>query len=344
MFEEILKSEPKFRREQIYLAWFDARLKSFGDITTLSKNLREQIKNEPWITVKEKIIQTSKVDGTRKALLELHDGQTIETVLMLRPSKKDDGEAKLRYTICISSQVGCPMACSFCATGKLGFKRNLDYREIIDQFRFWQNILHAEGEGEIDNLVLMGQGEPLLNYDNVKLALQILIKQAKLGPRKITISSVGIPEKMQQMVEDKDFPPVRFALSLHSAITETRKQLIPSHRPDFFDWLKVWAKKYHIAFPSRTHFIGLEYTMMKGINDDTKHLKALIKIASNVGKVRVNLIPYNTACADGLSATEFDTMKMWQTKLNDCGIVCTIRRSQGQDIAAACGQLSNKYK
>lgn len=341
--EEIIKAEPKFRRDQIYHAWFDKNIDGFSNITTLSKNLREKLADEPWFVVKSKIIQKSEIDGTRKALIEFSDGKFVETVLMPRVSKKLDHPDELRYTICISSQVGCPMACVFCATGKLGLKRNLTYREIIDQVRFWMKTLWDENnETQIDNIVLMGQGEPLLNYENVKLALQILIKHGEFAPRKVTLSTVGVIPSMERMVTDKDFPPVRFALSLHSADPDTRLSIIPSHKKGFLEFLIEWSKKYHASFPSKTHFVGLEYIMLKGINDDDKQLKALTKLACKVGLVRVNLIPYNPGANDKFQGTDMETIKMWQKKLNDHDIVCTIRRSQGLDIDAACGQLANK--
>lgn len=343
--EEIVKSEPAYRLDQIYLAWFDKNIQNFSEITTLSKNLREQLVGEPWMTVKQKVLQTSEIDGTRKALLEFSDGKVVESVLMPRASKKEWPDDRPRYTICVSSQVGCPMACAFCATGKLGFTRNLSYREIIDQMRYWQQILWDNDQGEIDNIVFMGQGEPLLNLGNVKLALKILVKYAKIGQRKITLSTVGIPEAMEKMVTEKDFPAVRFALSLHSALPESRLAIIPSNRPGFLDFLVDWAKKYHNAFPSRTHFIGIEYIMLKGVNDDAEHLKALIKLVLKLGSVRVNLIPYNaSSCNDFFEGTDFTSIQSWQKKMNDQNITCTIRRSQGLDIDAACGQLANKDK
>ncbi len=342
-FEEAIKSEPAYRRDQIYLAWFDKNIHSFSEITTLSKNLREQLATEPWMTVKEKVLQTSQNDGTRKALLEFSDGRVVESVLMPRISKKQIPGDRPRYTICVSSQVGCPMACTFCATGKLGFARNLTYREILDQMRYWQQILWEKNEGEVDNIVFMGQGEPLLNYENVKLTLKILIKYAKIGQRKITLSTVGVPESMNKMVTEKDFPAVRFALSLHSALAETRATIIPSNRAGFLDFLVDWTKKYHAAFPSRTHFIGLEYIMLKDVNDDAKHLNALIKLALKLGSIRVNLIPYNpSSCNDAFQGTAIADIQNWQKKMNDHSITCTIRRSQGLDIDAACGQLANK--
>ncbi len=343
--EDIIKDEPAFRRQQIYLAWFDKNIHSFEEITTLSKDLRAKLKNIPWMTVKERVLQQSKIDGTRKALLEFADGRVVESVLMPRVSKKMIPGDKPRYTICVSSQVGCPMACTFCATGKLGFSRNLTYREIIDQMRYWQELLWKTEEGKVDNIVFMGQGEPLLNYNNVKLALNILIKGAEIGPRKITVSTVGLAETMNKMVDDKHWPPVRFALSLHSAINENRTSIMPSNRADFLDFLVDWSKRYHLAFPSRTHFIGIEYIMLGGVNDSPKNLDALIKLVQKMGSVKVNLIPYNPGSKkDFFGATPIETIKHWQEKMNQKNIICTVRRSQGLDIAAACGQLANLDK
>ncbi len=339
--EKILLTEPTYRRKQIYAAWFDKKTKGYNEITTLPIGLKEKLKKSSWLTVESIDWQESKDDSTVKVLLKLEDGNTVESVLMGRINKKENREAETRNTICISTQVGCPMGCVFCATGVMGFKRNLTAREIIDQYRFWQDYLIEKKQGEIDNVVLMGQGEPLLNYDNVKDALNTLLTYTNLGPRQITLSTVGVKNGMEQMLTDKDFPPVRFALSLHSAIAETRLQMIPSHPPDFFTWLPNWADDFHKKFPGRSHFIGLEYTLVQGKNDDNKHLKALIKLASKLGRVRINLIPCNPANPE-LSGTEKNILESWQQKLMESGFTCTIRRSQGQDIAAACGQLANK--
>lgn len=339
--EKIITDEPTYRRKQIYAAWFDEKIKNYNDITTLPKGLKDKLKNIPWLTVKSTLWQESKDDQTIKILLELEDGNAIESVLMGRINKKEKREQDSRYTICVSTQVGCAMGCVFCATGKMGFKRSLTYREIIDQYRFWQNYLIEKKLGKIDNIVLMGQGEPLLNYNNVKEALNTILAYTELGPRQITLSTVGVKAGMEKILTDEEFPGVRFALSLHSAINETRSKMIPSHSPDFLNWLPTWAKNFHKKFPGRSHFIGLEYTLVANKNDDAKHLKALIKLASNLGKVRINLIPCNPANPE-LSGTEKNILESWQKKLMDSGFTCTIRRSQGQDIAAACGQLANK--
>ena len=340
LLEEILKNEPKYKIDQIWQGKFNPALNSFAEITTLSKDLREKIKDFPWLSVKQILLQKSKSDNTQKALLELSDGLTIETVLMGRINKRETREDDFRNTICLSTQVGCGMGCAFCATGKMGFKRNLTVDELVDQFRFWQKYLFDNGGGEVDNIVLMGQGEPLLNYDNVKEALNLFIKYGSIGQSKITMSTCGIIPGMKKMIEDKDFPPVRFALSLHSAIGEIRKKIMPSHTDNFFDFLIEWSKQYHAKFTSRTQFIGLEYAFLFGVNDDDKNLKALIKLASKLGRVRINLIPYNDTTGIFVGS-DMEILKKWQKKLMESGFTVTIRLSQGQDIAAACGQLQN---
>lgn len=209
----------------------------------------------------------------------------------------------------------------------------------------------------------MGQGEPLLNYDNVKRALNILLQNTDLGETKITVSTAGVPHAMEKLLTDEDFPPVRWALSLHSAIEESRKQIMPSHKKGFLEWLVDWAKKYHERFPSRSHFIGFEYIMLSGVNDDEKHLQALVKLCKKMPYFRINLIPYNRTTDEAQPHDEIvvppppkpedngfrlfdrtppELIDHWHTTLMNAGFTSTVRYSQGQDIAAACGQLRNK--
>lgn len=369
---KILNGQPPYRLKQIHKAWFDLNINNYDQITTLPKDLREKIKNISWLSVKEKIILKSKLDNTHKAILKLSDGHTIETVLMGREDKKVSSTKNERYTICVSTQVGCPMGCVFCATGSMGFKRNLTTQEIIDQYRFWQryfnnntlpiNPLDVRCKKnttptpnslpfiphssflipQISNIVLMGQGEPLLNYDNVKEAINIILNNTDIGPSKITLSTVGIMNAMDKILTDKDFPPIRFALSLHSAREEIRQQIIPSHQIGFLDWLITWTKKYHQTHPSRSHFIGLEYTLLKNMNDSEEDLKALKKLASKLGHIRINLIPYNTSPNQTLNPSQQSVPEKWRDELMKSGFTVTIRHSHGQDINAACGQLQNK--
>lgn len=339
--DKLIASEPKYRRDQICRALFDPKIESFSEITTLPKELREALAKLPWLPLALIALNESEDSRTKKALLRLHDGELVETVLMRRQSKKADFSNE-RYTVCLSTQIGCVMRCSFCATGNLGFRRNLTVDEIIGQFRFWQRHLWQKHEGKIDNIVLMGQGEPLLNYESVKASLNLFLKYSGIGPRKITLSTAGVIAGMDKMVADPDFPPVRFALSLHSAIPEDRKELVPSQPPGFFEFLIDWSKEYHKRWPSRTHFIGIEYVFIKGVNDSEKHLAALHKLLAKLGRVRLNLIPLNYH-GGIFKPTPPEEIKRWQKKLMERGYTVTIRLSQGQDIAAACGQLRNIY-
>ena len=179
---KIIEKEPKYRREQIERAWFDVKLNSFEEITTLPKDLRERLKICLGLRWRFKKLQESQTGPTQKAVVELSDGELIETVLMGRENKAQKNR-DWRYTICVSTQAGCPMGCVFCATGACGFRRNLTAEEIIDQYRFWRKRLPAETP--IDNIVLMGQGEPLLNYDNVKRALKVILKIPLLARAKL---------------------------------------------------------------------------------------------------------------------------------------------------------------
>lgn len=341
--EKIISEEPKYRKKQIYTAFFDPRLNSFEEVSTLPKDLRQKLSVLPWLPVELVVLQESKIDDSKKALLVLADGQRIETVLMGRESKKSTRPSERRYTVCLSSQVGCPMGCAFCATGALGWQRNLTAEEIIGQYRFWQRFLYKKNaSNKIDNIVFMGQGEPLLNYQEVKTAVNLILQHTDVGPTKITLSTVGVEAGMKQILTDDDFPPVRFALSLHNAVVEERKKMIPSQSNYFFDFFVKWAKDYRKKFPSRTHFIGLEYVFIADWNDSQKHLKALISLASRLGKVRINLIPLNSI-NEKMRSSETEKMKEWQKKLMAAGFVVTIRLSQGVDISAACGQLKNSY-
>ncbi len=345
--KEALAHEPAFRLRQIQAAWFDEHVHGYSEISTLPVGLREALAAFPWMSVVTHTLLISKQDNTRKALLKLGDGQYIETVIMGRRSLKvtDATGALDRYTICVSSQAGCPMRCVFCATGKQGFKRNLSAQEIVDQYRFSTDILRPEG-ARVANMVFMGQGEPLLNYQNVKEATKILLANTDLGETKITVSTAGVPSVMEQVLTD-DFPPVRWAISLHSAIEESRKEIMPSNKPGFLEFLVKWANTYHVRFPSRTHFIGLEYIMLGGVNDDEAHLQALIALARRMPHIRINLIPYNSISDEPVdnktifARTSSERIEYWHATLMNAGFTSTIRYSQGQDIAAACGQLKN---
>ncbi len=346
--KELLADEPRYRQAQVHKAWFDPSIHGYDQISTLPITLREKLVKFPWMSVEQYTLLTSKEDNTRKLLLKLHDAQYVEMVVMgrVKVNQPENEKVPFRYTICVSSQAGCPMQCAFCATGKQGFKRNLSVPEIVDQYRFAQKMLAPSGD-RVANMVFMGQGEPLLNYENVKEAVKILLANTDLGETKITVSTAGVPSVMEKVLID-DFPPVRWAISLHSAIEESRKEIMPSHKKDFLEFLVDWTNAYNKKFPSRTHFIGLEYIMLHGVNDDNRHLDALIKLGKRMPHIRINLIPYNRIGDDPVdNKTVFDRtpaerINHWHESLMNAGFTTTVRYSQGQDIAAACGQLRNK--
>jgi len=258
--------------------------------------------------------------------MTLDDGLKIETVLM----KLND-----RYTVCLSSQVGCPLGCSFCATGALGFKRNLSDQEIINQAILWARYLKPQGVA-IDNLVFMGMGEPFLNYDNVMKAIKFLNSQNSLniGARKISISTVGIIEGIKKMAQEPW--QLNLAISLHATRDNLRSELIPTNK-------KYSIKKIIQAVDDYIEETGrkvmFEYLMIKDVNDSDEEAKALVGLM-RAPLYMVNLIPYNSTGKFKASST--DRITKFKQILIDGRVNVTLRRSLGQDISAACGQLAGK--
>lgn len=295
------------------------------------------------MTVQEFRLLSSVRQDTFKAALTLDDGARIETVLMKN--------ARGQWTVCVSSQVGCAMACTFCATGTMGFTRNLSEDEIVDQYRYWNMFLRKRTElpQRISNIVFMGMGEPLSNVEAVKGALHMLLKYTDLGPTHITVSTVGLIPMLRQLLTDAEWPPVRLAVSLHSAVPETRRRLMPTSYETFLDDLVVWADAYFEGNESRRRHLTFEYLMLSRVNDDERHAEALIRFARRVGKVRINLIPYNYSPQNpqriaGQAGTVYreslpGDFARFEEQLNGAGITVTRRRTMGDDIAAACGQL-----
>jgi len=332
-FHTLFPQAPAFRLRQIEEVLFDASKKSFLDISSLPLPMRTLLEAEcPWLTVKEVQVLESIKRDTCKAVVSLEEGYRIETVLMRN--------ARGQFTVCVSSQVGCAMACTFCATGTMGFLRNLSSDEIVDQIRFWNIFLlqHPQYSGRISNVVFMGMGEPLANYENVKEAIRQLLLYTDLGPTHITVSTVGLRPMMNKILSDESWPAVRLAVSLHSADANTRTQMMPSSYEEFLEKLEQWTKLYFQKFESRRRHLTFEYVMLSKINDTKEHAEALIQFARKVGKVRINLIPYNftgSIYRDSLPG-DFDR---FEKALQDAHITVTRRRTMGDDISAACGQL-----
>lgn len=295
--------------------------------------MRETLRaNVPWMSVREVIVQESLKKDTFKALLEVTGKNNIETVLM---QNRRGG-----WTICVSSQVGCAMRCTFCATGKMGLTRNLLADEIIDQYRFWIQFLLKRPElpQRISNIVFMGMGEPLANYENVKEVLKTILKETDIGKTRITVSTVGVLPRLEQILTDENWPHVRLAVSLHSADPKTRKDIVPTSYDDFLPKLTNWAQRYLLKFGNRRHHLTFEYVMLRGINDTAHHAKLLSELIKKIGKVRVNLIPYNFTGGEFQTSTPQGVSDFF-AYLENHGVTVTTRRTMGDDIAAACGQL-----
>ncbi len=338
LFLETFPDAPRYRQGQFFEAFFEPQYQSFEDVTTLSKTLRLELSQYiPWMTLTRRHVTASQTKDTFKALLETEDHQMIETVLM----KNSRGF----WSVCVSSQVGCAMACTFCATGKMGFTRNLTADEIIDQYRFWMYYLARDIslEQRISNIVYMGMGEPLANYENVKLSLQLLLQYTDMGPTRLTVSTVGLIPALEKLLTDPEWPPVRLAVSLHSADSETRKNIMPSSYDSFLEKLTEWTKKYFEKFDTRRRHLTFEYVMLSGVNDTEMHAKKLIQFSHTIGKVRINLIPYNDTKSK-YATSESRPLLDFEARLQKAGLDVTRRKTKGADIAAACGQLATLNK
>lgn len=317
--------ESKFRARQIHNWIYLKSISNVDDMTDLSKKTRDKINEIARITdvnIKQK--QVSK-DGTIKYLIEFADGKCVETVLM-----RFDNRANL--TACVSSQVGCAVNCKFCATAKMGFVRNLTTREIIEQIL----TIQRDTGLKVSNVVFMGQGEPLLNLDNVLNAIEILNKNFQISVRRITVSTSGIIPNIKKLAE-MDFQST-LAVSLHAPTHELRKELMPIENKYNIDDLMKTLKSYVEKTGRR---ITIEYTLIKGFNDTVECAKNLAKILIGL-KSNINLIIYNPNEKDDFEKPTKEAIHKFKYILEQSGKKVTIRLERGSDIDAACGQLSNK--
>lgn len=319
--------ESKYRARQLHNWLYLKSVKSFDEMTDISKKTREKISELAEITdVKIKNKQIS-VDGTIKYLLEFSDGNCVETVLM-----RFDNRANL--TACVSSQVGCACNCKFCATAKLGFIRNLTPREIIEQVL----TIQRDTGLKVTNIVFMGQGEPLLNLDNVLKAIDIFNNDFVIGIRRLTVSTCGIIPQINKLAE-MDFQPT-LAISLHAPMHSIRKELMPIENKYPLSELMPALKNYVSGTGRR---ITIEYTLIKDFNDSVECAKELSKLLIGL-KANINLIIYNPNDKDTFEKPSKETVQKFKYILEQSGKKVTIRLERGSDIDAACGQLSNKYK
>ena len=325
----VSQGDKAFRGNQVYEWLWSKSAHSFADMTNISKQTRDQLEENFVINhIKVDNMQRSK-DGTVKNAVKLHDGLIVESVLIPTES---------RTTACVSSQVGCSLDCEFCATARLKRMRNLNADEIYDQVAaINQESLHYYNH-KLSNIVYMGMGEPLINYNNVMKSIEMITSEEGLGmsPKRITVSTSGLPKMIKKLADDE----VKFnlAVSLHSAIEDTRNKIMPFSKnfplTDLRESLEYWYEKTQ----SRVTY---EYVVWRDINDKQEDINALVQFCSYI-PCKVNLIEYNPIDDGEYQQASNKAIDDYVYTLEKNGIVVNVRRSRGKDIDAACGQLANK--
>lgn len=349
--------QPAFRTRQILKWLYQQGADSYEEMTNLPATLRELLGESHPLYTAEVVNRQISRDGTRKYVVRFHDHTEVETVAMpsfpppfdsdtrvdhdlhhiehplLEDGLTDSSTGKL--TVCVSSQAGCPMGCTFCATGKEGFARNLLPGEIVDQILIAQKDMSTR----ISNVVVMGQGEPFLNYDAVIAALKIINSPdgLNIGSRRITVSTCGIIEGINRFSQEPE--QFTLAVSLHSARQRTRDSIMPKVRSIKIRDLKESLLRY---VSSTNRRVTLEYVMIKGVNDSREELDALKEFCSGL-LCHINLLPMNDVFEGAYSPSPQGTLHYWKKSLSEFGIETTIRNSRGSDIAGACGQLKNSF-
>jgi len=324
--------EAPYRADQV-MNWIYRRgVDDFGAMSNLSKDLRTRLADHFVIRPPELITEQTSADGTRKWVTQAGEGQAIETVFI----PEDD-----RGTLCISSQVGCAMDCSFCSTGAQGFSRNLSTAEIVAQVWFAAKTLGGNFQTDrvVSNVVFMGMGEPLANYGEVLPALRILLDAHGFGlsKRKVTVSTSGLVPFIDRLREDVD---CALAMSLHAPNDKLRDELVPINRKYPLAELMAACKRYTEGKDRKAHIV-YEYVMLDGVNDAPEHARQLVKLLTGL-PAKVNLIPFNPFPNTQYQRSPAERIKAFAEILRDKDIVTTIRKTRGDDIDAACGQLAGK--
>lgn len=336
MMRDFLASmgEKPFHATQL-ISWIHQHgMLDFDAMTNLSKPLRERLKTEAVVKAPEVILEKLSEDGTRKWLLRLFDGNAVETVFI------PEGD---RGTLCISSQVGCALACTFCSTGKQGFSRNLTVAEIIGQL--WVAVrrlteINPDRIRNVTNVVMMGMGEPLLNFDNVVKAMSLMRYDYAyaLPKRRVTLSTSGLVPEMERLAKVSD---VALAVSLHATNNTLRSELVPINKKYPLEVLKDVCKTYFQDQPRRT--IMMEYVMLQNVNDTPKHAKELIRYLEGI-PAKVNLIPFNPFPNTEYQCSTTASIEKFYDIVKKAGIVVTVRKTRANDIDGACGQLVGRFK
>ena len=323
--------EKRFRARQV-MQWIHQRhADDFDAMTDLSKKLRTLLNEIATVELPTQVSEQKSKDGTIKWLFESGAGQAVESVFIPEAG---------RGTLCISSQVGCALDCSFCATGAQGFNRNLSTAEIVGQVSYANRVLpkRPSGKEAITNVVFMGMGEPLANYRNIIPALEILTSDYAIGlsRRRVTVSTSGIVPQLNKLAQDCN---VALAVSLHAPNDDLRDQLVPINRMHPIRELLDACWRYAASHSNR--FITFEYVMLRDVNDSLAHADQLVKLLS--GKpAKVNLIPFNSFEGNEYRRSATDTIRRFQGRLREKGLIATTRKTRGDDIDAACGQLAGK--
>jgi len=324
--------EKPFRVSQITKWIHQLNVSDFDQMTNISKTLRAQLKEKACIKPLEVIVDQVSNDGTRKWVMGLTDNNRIEAVYI----PEDD-----RGTLCISSQVGCALDCSFCSTARQGFSRNLSVAEILSQIWLATRLLDEEKKPgrKITNVVLMGMGEPLLNFENVMKAIDVMLDDFAYGlsKRRVTVSTAGVVPAMDRLAERHD---VQLAISLHATRDELRDDLVPINKKYNLQQLTDACKRFMQKRSPRSR-LTIEYVMLSGVNDSKQDAEELIKILDGIS-VLINLIPFNSFTGSGYKASSNNAVRRFQDVLMKVGLTTVIRKTRGEDIDAACGQLVGK--
>jgi 23S rRNA (adenine2503-C2)-methyltransferase len=331
--------EKAFRAKQLQRWIHQYNAADFDGMTDLAKSLREKLKGRATITMPAVVSDHVSADGTRKWLVDVGNGNAVETVFI---------PEETRGTLCVSSQAGCAVNCRFCSTGKQGFSRNLTTGEIIGQLRMAEFALRAasggaetgKGERVITNVVMMGMGEPLLNYDALVPALRLMLDDNAYGlsRRRVTVSTSGVVPMMDRLGADL---PVALAVSLHAPTDALRDELVPLNKKYPLAELMAACRRYLTVAPR--DFITFEYCMLDGVNDSETHARELLALTADV-PCKFNLIPFNPFPESGLVRSKAERIKRFAQILIDAGVVTTVRKTRGDDIDAACGQLAGAVK
>jgi 23S rRNA (adenine2503-C2)-methyltransferase len=333
--------EKPFRAKQLQRWIHQYGADDFDGMTDLAKSLREKLKGRANMAMPDIVRDHVSTDGTRKWLIDVGNSNAVETVFI--PEEN-------RGTLCVSSQAGCAVNCRFCSTGKQGFSRNLTTGEIIGQLRMAEFALRkslgrevggpGKGERVVTNVVMMGMGEPMLNYDAVVPAMRLMLDDNAYGlsRRRVTLSTSGVVPMMDRLAADL---PVALAVSLHAPNDPLRDMLVPLNKKYPLRELMAACQRYLLVAPR--DFITFEYCMLDGVNDTEAHARELLAVTRDV-PCKFNLIPFNPFPESGLTRSRNDQIKRFAQVLMDAGIVTTIRKTRGDDIDAACGQLAGEVQ